>query len=104
MLNKAHFKVIAGQANVDSLTANTQDGLDLGMSLSETQEKQFKFGYRGAELSKNVQGWVLRSDTGLDGFITLAGSGKGWSYGEAVEAAKRWFMGDAEHRYVFVRR
>ena len=104
MLDPKHFKVIAGQSNVEYLTATTQDALDLDKDLTSIQETLYAQGWRGAELIKNFQGWVLHADSGLENFQTLAGSGNAWTYEEALEASKRWFVGDATHRYVFVRK
>ena len=104
MLDPTYFEVIAGQKVTDWIEELTMAAMSNGATLTDTQEQLFRDGYRGAELVKNNQGWVLRSDSGLDGFLILAGSKEAWLYEEALEASKRWFVGDATHRYIFVRK
>jgi len=104
MLDPTYFEVIAGQKVTDWIEELTMAAMSNGATLTDTQEQLFRDGYRGAELVKNSQGWVLRSDTGLDDFMILAGSKEAWLYVEAKAAAQRWFCGDATNRYVFVRK
>ena len=104
MLDPKNFEITAGQKTVDWMEELTAAAMAGGATLTDTQEELFRDGYRGAELIKNNQGWVLRSDTGLDNFMILAGSKEAWLYEEALEASKRWFVGDATHRYVYTRR
>ena len=113
MVKQDWMVIVAGEALVDALTAETmalvpKNGSSYASeSLVELQRRRASNGIVGAEIVKSMYGHSVRYDSGLQNFGLLASS-KAKQIDGSLEAAEQWCRDwvakDPEHRYAWRRK
>lgn len=109
MLNSIAFKVLAGNPKKwdDEMVARTK----AGFALTFVQEEQYQQGRRSAVLDHSVHGWLVRSNTNLDGRKVLFGGaeyaakhGRTATKEEAIAWGTKWANRDPDKREFIARK
>lgn len=106
MIKQDWMEIVAGEALVEALTAETET-IASGQ-LWALQEAQAARGILGVEIVKSMYGYCVRYDSGLQDWGILAGSRKGQQLDGSLEAAQQfcecWVSEDPTHRYAWRRK
>jgi hypothetical protein len=113
MINQDWMTIVAGEALVDALQAETKARVPWGCGgyksepLCRLQGEQVARGIYGAEIVRSNYGCSVRYDSGLQNFGLLASSRSGYLDGtleHAVAWATKWVAEDPARRYAWYRK